>query len=427
MVQWTLQQVEGVAPSANTLKNARKLVNTTWTNLGGADGVYWGEVKGSGKKPYEVAVDLSAAPAYRCTCSSRETPCKHAVALLLIQATDTPRLTVTTPPAWINDWQAKRTSAQKAKTKPRKVNAKTLEKRRAAIMDGLEGLDGWLQDMVRNGLADVPSKPRTFYTTPAKRLQDAKAPTIARRVEELATIPHKASDWTRPFMHALGELHLMVEGFRHYDDLSAEMQADLRTAVGWYVGQNELVDADAIRDHWQIIGATRITYDKLREQRLWAYGQNSGQIVLFLEFAYNKVPFTQHDQVGDVLDADVVIYPSATPQRAFVRERYGSGSPTDALPTYATITDALNAYSAAVAKSPFIERFPMGLADVHPVLQDKTWFLVDRDKLMLPLHDDNLTLYALSSGHPLRVFGEWHNKQFTALTATAHDTFAVLG
>lgn len=83
----TEQQIIALAPNPNAVANARKI-----SSAGGVvsrmrsedDTFYMGECKGSGKSGYIVSADFmdSASPVLRCSCPSRQFPCKHCLALL---------------------------------------------------------------------------------------------------------------------------------------------------------------------------------------------------------------------------------------------------------------------------------------------------------------------------------------------------------
>ncbi len=81
---WTTDLVLGLAPDAASAKAGRGQAGPgKWTGLGAQDTVLWGEVQGSGQKPYQVRVDLGG-PVFKCSCPSRKFPCKHALGLMLI-------------------------------------------------------------------------------------------------------------------------------------------------------------------------------------------------------------------------------------------------------------------------------------------------------------------------------------------------------
>lgn len=87
MAKVTEQQIISMAPNSSAVANARKIsagggfVSLSRTE----DGTfYMGECKGSGKSNYTVSVDFidENSPLCRCSCPSRQYPCKHGLALL---------------------------------------------------------------------------------------------------------------------------------------------------------------------------------------------------------------------------------------------------------------------------------------------------------------------------------------------------------
>lgn len=87
MQQVTEQQIQAMAPNAAAAANGRKI-----SQKGGfvrlersADGTFYlGECMGSGKSNYITSVDFTDpdTPVCRCSCPSRQFPCKHGLALL---------------------------------------------------------------------------------------------------------------------------------------------------------------------------------------------------------------------------------------------------------------------------------------------------------------------------------------------------------
>ena len=82
----TVDAVLATAPDEASVKAARGLASSgKWQVLGCDDAAAWGLCRGSGAKPYQVRIDLSGTVC-SCSCPSRKTPCKHALALLLLMA-----------------------------------------------------------------------------------------------------------------------------------------------------------------------------------------------------------------------------------------------------------------------------------------------------------------------------------------------------
>lgn len=87
MMQLTEDWIKQQTPKENTFKNGKKLSQDgKFSNLKKAsdETLYFGECAGSGKKPYYTSVDFldPANPVGRCSCPSREFPCKHSIGLM---------------------------------------------------------------------------------------------------------------------------------------------------------------------------------------------------------------------------------------------------------------------------------------------------------------------------------------------------------
>ena len=84
--QFILLQAPNAAAAANgrKLSSGGKFSNLRRTESGD---LFWGECAGSGKTPYRVSIDWTDpnAPVSRCSCPSRQFPCKHALGLMFEQ------------------------------------------------------------------------------------------------------------------------------------------------------------------------------------------------------------------------------------------------------------------------------------------------------------------------------------------------------
>src|SRR6185436_12338153 len=109
-----------------------------------ADGtLLFGECKGSGAENYRPSADFAdpSKPVFRCTCPSRQFPCKHSLALLYAYAQGAKFVDKEVP----EDIGAKRAKIQQRvekkkeeSDKPRQVNTSALKKK---IQEQLKGLD----------------------------------------------------------------------------------------------------------------------------------------------------------------------------------------------------------------------------------------------------------------------------------------------
>ncbi len=100
----TPEQILALTTSESIKQNAQKLAKASkWLALNANERAAWGELKGSGKEPYQVRFDLSDT-AYKCSCPSHQQPCKHSLALMLVYADEPSAFGQQPPPPWVNSW-----------------------------------------------------------------------------------------------------------------------------------------------------------------------------------------------------------------------------------------------------------------------------------------------------------------------------------
>ncbi|MCS6900784.1 MAG: SWIM zinc finger family protein, partial [Polyangiaceae bacterium] len=93
------------APSDHSMGDARALLRKGAFRgfARSEDGqLVFAECKGSAKEPYKVSLDFSSGtehPTFRCSCPSRQRPCKHALALGLAFVQKGSHFPVKEPPA----------------------------------------------------------------------------------------------------------------------------------------------------------------------------------------------------------------------------------------------------------------------------------------------------------------------------------------
>ena len=83
--------VDSAAPNPEAIKNGRGLVlksKFTALNISEDGTILFGECQGSGKEPYRCSCDFARAdkPSHRCSCPSRQFPCKHCLGLMYAYA-----------------------------------------------------------------------------------------------------------------------------------------------------------------------------------------------------------------------------------------------------------------------------------------------------------------------------------------------------
>lgn len=433
----SLEQVLALAPDASAAAAGRKLgTPAPWQNLGGNDDAYWGECKGSALYQVRVArADITA----KCTCPSRKFPCKHALGLLVLAATAPQALKSTEPPEWVMEWLVRRgeSASRKAARQERAADAEpadpAAQERRAAkradrVLQGLDALDLWLNDLMRSGLASVETQGPSFWTQQAARMVDAQAPGIAARLRRIADLP-RTEGWTERLLAELGRLALLTHAFRRVDSFDPPLREDVRQLIGWTVEQDEILrTGEAVADRWAVIGQSLEEEERLKVQRSWLVGAATGRQALVLQFAVGAAPFASTLMPGTILDGDLVFFPSALPLRAVIRERRGSPLALDRLPAAASIEALLDAWSAALARLPWLDRYPAVLQSVVPIPDGgAAWRLSNSSGAQLPLaRGDHWLLLALSGGHPIDLAGEWDGISVLPLGVIADGAYRVL-
>ncbi|ADV61519.1 zinc finger SWIM domain protein [Isosphaera pallida ATCC 43644] len=176
--------VNSSAPNPDTSQNGRSLVlkgQFVTLNITEDRTLIFGECKGSGKTPYQCSCDFIRPdqPTYRCSCPSRQFPCKHCVGLMFAYVMKQP-FTIAEPPAALQEKRAKlQEKAQRKETepaKPKKVNKAALVKKIEAQLDGIDLLEQITRDLIRLGVGNLTSQQASEIKTQAARLGDAYLP-----------------------------------------------------------------------------------------------------------------------------------------------------------------------------------------------------------------------------------------------------------
>jgi hypothetical protein len=281
---------------------------------------------------------------------------------------------------------------------------------------------------MRNGLASVETQGPSFWTQQAARMVDAQAPGIAARLGRIADLP-RTERWAERLLAELGRLALLTHAFRRLDQLDAPLREDLRQLVGWTVEQEEILrTGEAVADRWAVIGQSLEEEERLKVQRNWLVGAATGRQALVLQFAVGAAPFATLLLPGTVFEGDLVFYPGSLPLRALIRERRGSLLALDRLPAMTSVEALLDGWSGALARQPWLDRYPALLQAVVPEpAAGAPWRLRDASGVQLPLaRGDHWLLLALSGGHPIDLAGEWDGAAIQPLGVMADGAYRVL-
>lgn len=166
MIEFDENFVDGVAPNSNAIKNGRGLARKgKLSKLAKDEGktILFGQCEGSGSKKYSMSIDFlkSDAPVYRCSCPSRQFPCKHCLALLYAYAGGETFSTAEIPSDIITKRKkliARGEKQQQKKSTPPKVNKSALRKKINSQLEGLDLLEQFIADLLVKGLGTINAK-----------------------------------------------------------------------------------------------------------------------------------------------------------------------------------------------------------------------------------------------------------------------------
>ncbi len=161
------------------------------------DTFFLGECTGSGSKNYITSADFldPAQPVFRCTCPSRQIPCKHSLALLYEMMSGKSFAPCEIPEDIQQRRQKKEARAAKAaalvpeKDKAPKAPSKTSKaarkKKLQKQLEGLELAQKLVQDLMNAGLGTMGGTSLPTYRTLAKQLGDYYLPGPQRMLNRL--------------------------------------------------------------------------------------------------------------------------------------------------------------------------------------------------------------------------------------------------
>lgn len=430
----TAGQLTALTSDPTTLRDGRKLaVPGRWSQTGGAESVVWGACQGSGKSPYRVCLD-TVITGYKCSCPSRKQPCKHVAALGLLYAEQPSLFTAAAPPDWVEAWQAnraKRRAATAASSPPdTEAQAQRINAREQKVRSGMHELKLWLQDLIRSGLTDERVQTYAFWDQIAARMVDAQASSVGRKLRSLATIPIQGrAGWAERLLDELSSLYLLADAYARLDTLERDVQADIRTSVGWTIKQEDILSEPAVSDVWHVMGQALESEDRLHTRRVWLHGQRTTHKALLLDFSFGSAKFENHFTTGSAMNAALVFYPSAYPLRAVLKQRMATvQNDAQRLTGFdcGSINEALGRYADALARNPWVSRIPVGFRGVTPYVDGERLLIRDEGGHVWPMKARKMSAWeftAASGNQPVPIFGEWDGYTFFPQTLLADGLF----
>lgn len=269
--------IEAAAPNAEAAKNGRGLVlKNKFVALHHSpdETLLFGHCQGSGKTPYLCSADFAVPekPVFRCTCPSRQFPCKHSLGLLYAVLAGKQFSAAALPEelAAKREKVAARVEKRKADVeKPRQVNKSALAKKIKAQLDGIDFLERLTQDVVRLGIGNMNAKTANELEEQAKQLGNAYLPgaqTALRNYTKLfysddrAELPAAQREAVySEALDQLGRLHALISKGRAYlqrrledPELAPEADTSIAAWLGHAWQLRELKDAGLVEENVEL-------------------------------------------------------------------------------------------------------------------------------------------------------------------------------
>ena len=425
----TSDQVVALAPDAGSVKAGRGLASPrSWQLLGGDDGALWGLCKGSGSRPYQVQIDLSE-PAFKCSCPSRKFPCKHALALLFLSAEQAAALSSKDRPPWLQEWlqsrmeratkSANRNPDHDAKPVDAAAQAKRRAKRAGRVEDGVAVLARWLEDLVRQGLAEPSVQNAAFWQPMQKRLVDAQAPGLAGRVGELGECLQMGPTGQASAMMQIGRLRLLAHAYSRRADLSEPLQAALQQAIGIPVAKEVVLAGEPVLDEWLVAGRETSERERLLTTVTWLLGRDTARWAQLVSTVPTHLPQQDLLPLGETMRGALCFYPGVGALRAHfqdVPQRVIDVS-WQGVPPCEPFAAMVARHAAALAELPWLRETPV-LCRVRPERHGTDPVLVDEHGAALLWRAGPLVvefLRAVTGGHAALACGIWDGSEVRLL------------
>lgn len=336
--------VESAAPNAEAIKNGRGLVaKGKFKSLHiDPDGtILFGECQGSGKDPYQCSCDFARPdqPTHRCSCPSRQFPCKHCVGLMYAYVLKKASFLKAEVPVDVADKREKLAARAEKKaeerSKPKTVNKAALAKKIQAQFDGLDLLEKLTLEVARIGIGNMNSKTAKEIEESAKQLGNAYLPGAQAALhsytrlfvnEDGESTARSASQNERVFSEALDQLsrlQAIVKQGRAYlkhrlED--PELKPEIETSIAAWLGHawqlTELKVAGLVVANAVLLQLAFNSHDDIARQEyvdtgIWI-NLNSGRIHVTQNFRpYRAVKYIKSDdsffQIAQV--SELCVYP----------------------------------------------------------------------------------------------------------------------
>ena len=276
-----------------------------------------------------------------------------------------------------------RRARRRARRRSRAPDKRALE-RAERMAAGLRELDRWLADRVRGGLAAPELADDATWERLAARLVDAQCGGLANRVRRVAAKVGQHSRWHEDVLEEMAILHGLAVGAQRTGRLPGDLADGVHAAAGLTVAKDDVLESVPTTAVWTVVGESRVGEGRITVQRTWlmptrdapAPARRRGRWCS--RSARSATRSRREYPVGQRLARRRALVPGR--DRGCARSSgacTASRRPRAAPPPPQTLADALAACGWAIAREPWLERFPVCVSAVPAPLGNGRWALVD--------------------------------------------------
>ena len=421
-----IEQILKLSGNRNTVQQAQKIAKDIfWKNPSSRDVFLWANFKGKSIQSYEVFVRISSSILFKCNCSSKQNPCKHALGLLLYYHENESAFKAKSElPKNLISWEEERSQMKDESLleQEKKINEekalisknKNREKRIQQMQSGAFRIQDWLLDIIKHGLVNLESQEQDFWDGILSRLVDHKLAGLTAHIFEIKNSIEEDDNWVEFVTQKIAWLNKVLLGIQNIDQWNNEWQNELLRIGGVSQKSAELDIEKGVDDEWVILNIEEgITDNGGNFRKSWMYGKKSNRFGFLLEFNFLGDKFPALPKLGYWFKGNVVFFPGPTPLRL---KLIRWGSPAKAifqLPGLSSFADLNQYYLANLKINPWLLDLPVILNEIVPVVGD-VFHLQDQNGSSLDIFkrsEDWWKLMALSAGEPITIFGIWNGHQ----------------
>lgn len=287
--------------------------------------------------------------------------------------------------------------------------------RRRNMERGVDDLAQWIRDILSTGIIHIPDQLESVERI-AERMVDAQLGSIAKRLRMGIGLVSGDSQWQEKWLGLTAQLNQFISLFRKIDQLPAPLVYDVWQFAGVFFKKKDVLAGKPVRDNWIVLGVDIRPEEQLLARKVWLFGQETRLWAMLLDYGMNTRALDPVPATGQLWDAVLTFYPSATGHRALVVHsatyRAWSGPPMG--------FDGWEAFQQyrfqRLMKNPLEETFPCMIRHAEPDLfSSEEWRMFDSSGRMMLFESkwgSPDQWISLSSNGPLAAFGEVEGQRF---------------